>query len=142
MHIHKPVCYNFVLINISLIPKSGITFPSLALCLPHLPTVVHVYSLLRLNSQRMALCLTCAPGSHLYKTVLANLSILHLYKSASWTFWVAVRVECKYVCHTPGSSFPLMLCRCLILHSLNQGIKTLLMLVPPPGMTLTNVSNY
>ena len=114
----------------------------LALCLPHLPTLLHVHSLLRLNSQRTALYLRCAPGTHLCKSVLTNLSILHLHKSAAWAFWIVLRVECEYVCYTSGSSFPQMLCRCLILHSPNQGIMPLLMLVPPPGMTFTNVSTY
>ena len=73
---------------------------------------------------------------------LCPVSILHLHKSAAWAFWIVLRVECEYVCYTSGSSFPQMLCRCLILHSPNQGIMPLLMLVPPPGMTFTNVSTY
>ena len=141
------MCYNFVLINISLIPKGGIGFPwhlaggeTAIGSLP--PTSAHSGPCAlnsQINSKRMALCLMCAPGSHLYKTVLTNLSILHLHKSSPWAFRVVLRVECEYVCYTPGTSFPWMLCRCLILHSLNQGNMPLLMLVPPPGMTFTNV---
>ena len=51
-----------------------------------------------------------------------------------------VKVECKSVCYTLSSSFSWMLCRCLGLHSLDQGIMILLMLVLPPGMPFTYIS--
>ena len=81
----------------------------------HLSTLVHVYSLLRLNSQRSALCHS-APGLLFYKTVPTDLSILHVHKSASlgslrnFEGWMR-----KYV-------------------------LSLLMLVSPPRMPFTRIS--
>ena len=54
----------------------------LAPCPSHLPTRVHVLSLLRLNPRSSALCHS-TPGHLFYKTVPTDLSILHVHESAS-----------------------------------------------------------
>ena len=105
--------------------------------IPHLPILVLMLSLLRLNSQRPALCLGHPRTSLLQNCSHWPQSCSHMtfFMSAShlpWGHVRVVRVEHENVCCTPGSWLSWMLCRCLVLHLLDQGIMLLFMLTPLP----------
>lgn len=55
-------------------------------------------------------------------------------------YQVVGKVEYENVCYTLGGSFPWMLCRCPVLHSLNRGISLLLMQIPPPRISFIWIS--
>ena len=133
-----------------MIPKSGITFPG---CLAggitapaSLPPAPALSGPCALTSQIKLLNAGSASSTPPQDVSSTKLSCLtppsFMYTSQlPWHHWLVVRVECKNVCYTCGSSFSWMLCRCLGLHSLNQGIMLLLMLVSPLGVPFTGISN-
>lgn len=88
------------------------------------------------------LCACLCTQKSFLQNCLPNLSILNFQKSAPLWSLGSCGIKSENECYTPGGSFPQRLCRCLVLHSVNEGIAPLLMLVPSPGMTFTCMSTY
>ena len=129
---------SFVLIDICLIPKSGITFPrhfAGGTTAPgSLPPASAHFGPHALTSQIKFPTVGSVPitppqdVSSTQPSTLTHMSTSQL----PWGHSVLFRFEHENVCCTPGSWFSRMLCRCLVLHSLDQGIMLLLMLTPTP----------
>ena len=149
LHIHKPEGYIFALIDNSLSPKSAITFPghfagdtTASGSLPPASAHSGPHALTSQIKLPNACSVPITPPQDISSTKLFPL-ISPSFMSTSQLPWGdsgVVRVEHENVCCTSGSWFSWMLCRCLVLHSLDQGIMLLLVLTLPPKRTFTCIS--
>lgn len=107
---HKPESFSFVSISTSLFQKKGKSLSQdilleaqqlLSPCLPHLPTRVHMQSLLRLNSWRPALCLFTLPWdiSSTKPSPLSSPSFIFT-SQIPWGHSVVLRAEHENILYT------------------------------------------
>ena len=143
LYIYKPRCYSFVLIDISLIPKSGITFPGhLAggtTASGSLPSTF-AHSCAHTLIAQIKLPAVC-PSLHPRTSLLQNYTHLPLQPSFPQVLGSLGSSEgWTWKCMLYTWSFFSLNALQVPLDSLDQGIMLLLMLVPTPGMPLTNIS--
>ena len=146
LHIHKPGCYSFVLINMSLIPKSGAPFPerltgdTTAIGSPP-PTSADSSPLLRLNSQKPA----PSPSLHPRMSLLQNFSHWPLHPSSLQVSFLGVLGSCEgWTCNycTPGGSLHGVNCQVPSSSFIGSGHHTFVMRVPLPGMPSTCICTW
>ena len=125
LYIHKHGCYIFVLIDISLSPKSTITFQGHfpgGTTAPGSPPPTSAHSGPPALTSQIKLPMVgsepITPPQDISSTKLFPLTSPSFISTSRlpWGDSGVVRVEHENICCTPGSWFSWMLCRCLVLH--------------------------